>query len=130
MKFVKNGVDLGVLLNLDPVFAGDFSNFDLENLDFMTVLLQTGYLTIKDESYVLGELPEYRLSIPNREVNDSICTSILSYYTKQSEKTIPSLVRIMLNCIVGMDSSVLQKSFEVLMANITYSLYKNVKEGY
>ncbi|MDR2623746.1 MAG: ATP-binding protein [Methanobrevibacter sp.] len=129
MNFIKNDdVDVNTLLDSNPVFSGDFPNFDLENLDFMTVLLQTGYLTIKNQDYVVGELPNYTLGIPNREVHDSLYTRILSYYTKASTNVIPSLVKKISEGIVNADENVLQESFELLIANIPYSLYKNVKE--
>ncbi len=45
-----------------------FSTFELENIDPLPVMFQTGYLTIKDYS---EDLKLYKLSYPNREVRES-----------------------------------------------------------
>ncbi|WP_157078686.1 AAA family ATPase, partial [Methanobrevibacter filiformis] len=45
----KKGVEEEVLVNKSATFSGTFPSFKLENLDFTTALLQTGYLTIKEE---------------------------------------------------------------------------------
>ncbi|MDR2543992.1 MAG: ATP-binding protein [Methanobrevibacter sp.] len=129
MKFIKNHVfDVSVLLNPNQVISGSFPDFDIKNLDFTTVLLQTGYLTVKREDYMVGELPKYTLGIPNREVDNSLYTHILSYYTKQSVGNLPSLAENMLNDIIRLDNNALQKSFDILFSNIPCSIYKNVKE--
>jgi hypothetical protein len=54
MKYIKNHAnDINILLNPNPIINGSFPNFDLENLDLTTILLQTGYLTIKNEDYIM-----------------------------------------------------------------------------
>ncbi|MDR2829609.1 MAG: hypothetical protein LBB45_00965 [Methanobrevibacter sp.] len=40
---------MNILTKKESEFIGSFPNFELDNLDFTTVLLQTGYLTIKNE---------------------------------------------------------------------------------
>ncbi|MDR2545141.1 MAG: ATP-binding protein [Methanobrevibacter sp.] len=129
INLLKSNVNnMDVLLNHNPQIMGEFPNFDFENLDFTTILLQTGYLTIKEEESIIGKLPKYTLSIPNKEVHDSLFTHILSYYTTQSVGAIPPLADQMLTQIIKNDEESLQRSFNILLSNIPYSLYYNVKE--
>ncbi len=45
-----------------------FSSYELDNLDPLALLFQTGYLTIKDYDF---ETNEYVLNYPNKEVKYS-----------------------------------------------------------
>lgn len=64
----------------------DFSTFELEHLDIVPLLFQTGYLTIKDYKKEIGEETIYSLSYPNREVERAFTTYLLSSfsYTERS----------------------------------------------
>jgi len=72
-------IDLSMTMNNNQTISDDIPDFDINNLDLITVLLQTGYLTIKEKSEVLGKPPKYTLGIPNREVHDSLYKPILNY---------------------------------------------------
>ncbi|KZX11798.1 ATP-binding protein [Methanobrevibacter filiformis] len=129
MKLIGSGkLDLSVLLNPKQTITDNIPNFDLENLDFTTILLQTGYLTIKKEEYTIGSPSIFTLDIPNKEVYDSLYTNILSYYTKKSVSSIPSLMDTILDAISKADNERLQKSFEILFSSIPNSLFNKVKE--
>ena len=128
MKFIEKGIDTNVLLSPNQTISGTFPNFDINNIDFKTVLLQAGYLTIKKMVCELGKLPVYTLGIPNQEVNDSLYGNILAYYTNNSAESIPPIANKMLKEIVLFDEKGLQESFNLLISNIPYTLYGNVKE--
>ncbi|MDR3063601.1 MAG: ATP-binding protein, partial [Methanobrevibacter sp.] len=129
IKLIQDGkIDVSVLLNPNQVFNGKLPNFDLKNLNFTTILLQTGYLTIKKKEKIIGKTPKYTLGIPNKEVNDSLYTHILSYYTKSPVSSIPSLMDTILEAIIKLDKERLQKSFEILFSSIPNSLFNKVKE--
>ena len=87
MDFIENNrEELGVLFKSDTEISGDFPSFHLKNIDFTSLLLQTGYLTIKNANIVVGELPTYELAIPNKEVNLSLFTSIIAKFFNQNPK--------------------------------------------
>jgi hypothetical protein len=75
------------ILNLEKerVSGFDFQRFDVENMDAVPVLYQSGYLTIVgyDE-----ELREYALDYPNEEVRSSFAEALLDYYVKKNEAEI------------------------------------------
>ncbi|KZX10986.1 ATP-binding protein [Methanobrevibacter curvatus] len=127
----KKGVDTEVLVNKSARFSGSFPSFKLENLDFATALLQTGYLTIKEEEKgVLGESSEYKLAIPNKEVHDSLFSYILGTYTNYDESQIQPMTNNMIKHILNLDEENLQKSFEILLHKIPNLLYGKIKKEF
>lgn len=60
----------------------DFSTYELEHLDIMSLLFQTGYLTIKDYEKTIGEETIYHLSYPNREVENAFMKYFQKYWLK------------------------------------------------
>jgi hypothetical protein len=128
MDFVKNNKDIDVLFKSNPIISGDFPNFDLENLDFTTLLLQTGYLTIKHMNIVVGELPNYELAIPNREVTQSLFTSIMKEYTKIDDYELGVLSKKILNSLINLDNDSLQSIFDILLSTIPSTVYGKIKD--
>ena len=128
MDFIKNNPeDLDVLFIKKRVIEGDFPDFDLEYLDLTTLLLQTGYLTIKKEKIQIGELPNYELAIPNQEVEISLFSSIIRYFSKKKSLALGSIAEKILESIVNLDSKSLQNAFDILVATIPGILYGKIK---
>ena len=59
-----------------------FDSYDIENLEIIALLFQTGYLTVKEVTYS-DVKPYYTLSYPNLEVKESFLQHLLSGYTGQ-----------------------------------------------
>ncbi|MEA2012064.1 MAG: ATP-binding protein [Verrucomicrobiota bacterium] len=55
----------------------DLQSFDIHNMKFEVLLLQTGYLTI-DEEFTKGSKINYRLKLPNLEVRTALNDFLLS----------------------------------------------------
>lgn len=130
MDFIKNNEkDANILFNPNTVISGDFPNFKLDNIDFTTLLLQTGYLTIKSENIIVGELPTYELAIPNREVNESLFTYIISEFSNEKNSAdISKLANKILESIINLDNGSLQDAFDILIANVPAILYNKIKK--
>ena len=130
MEYIKeNPEDAIALFEKNIAIEGNFPDFELEDMDLITLLLQTGYLTIKNENIVVGELPKYELTIPNHEVNISLFTSIIRKISKQKSQKITSLSRKILEAIVNLDNKSLQKYFDILTSSIPAVLYGKVKKN-
>jgi len=69
------------LPELEGISASDelLSSFDVDNIDPVTLLWQTGYLTIRDAQAVLDGY-EYRLAFPNHEGRVSLNKTLLAAY--------------------------------------------------
>ncbi len=75
----KNPLDLGGLLAPKEVF----SVYEVENPAILPLLVQTGYLTIKD-SYLEGRKRIYRLDYPNLEIADSFNEWLVASFSENS----------------------------------------------
>lgn len=64
-------------------------SFDVENIELENILYQSGYLTIDRMQYTPFETIEYKLRLPNKEVQISLSESIIRLLVKNS----PSAIR-------------------------------------
>jgi hypothetical protein len=122
INLLKNQ-NVRVILNPVTVISSAFSNFDIENLDLIPALMQTGYLTVKTIRTTPGELAEYTLGIPNREVNDSLLSHLVSSYTSYPSYQALVLSATMQRQIRNGDAEGLAESLRILLAKIPYTLH-------
>ena len=66
-----------------PVSAVAFEAFEVDKIDPLSLLLQTGYLTIRSLERKFN-MPWFRLDFPNREVSVSFNTYLLNAYVEKS----------------------------------------------
>jgi hypothetical protein len=123
----KENIDIDILINPDLSFNGIFPTWDLEDIDFATVLLQTGYLTIKRKEKT-GISKEYILGLPNKEVENSLFSYLLATYTNHTPQSVERLRRKFLSSLITSDSDKLSKILDILIGKIPYhSHMKNWK---
>ncbi|MCK4761105.1 MAG: ATP-binding protein [Candidatus Aminicenantes bacterium] len=75
-----------------------FESYDIENLGILSMLFQTGYLTIKEIKPV-GIRAKYILSYPNEEVKESFLKHFLASYSSDEPGTIGSKILDLGDCI-------------------------------
>jgi len=70
------------LPELENVIADDIllDTFDVDHIDIVALLWQTGYLTFADKEQSIDGV-EYRLKIPNREIQISLNNLFVQYLT-------------------------------------------------
>ncbi len=73
-----------------PVSGMVFKSYEIENLDTLALLVQTGYLTIKGTEQEFGRT-FYYLGFPNFEVEEAFNTYLLSSYADTSKEAISGL---------------------------------------
>jgi hypothetical protein len=115
---------------LEPIIAveDDLDAFDIENIAPITLLFQTGYLTIKKEkSTYYGT--EYILDIPNFEVKKSLVSNLLSAYTGIMSGHLKELRDKTYECIFNKDPKGLTEVLEEIYHQISYRIKKK-NEGY
>jgi len=131
IKTIKNKNDLNLIFK-DNIVDVDFNVAYDENLDIDTLplMFQSGYLTIKD--CVFNEEEDaFVLSIPNKEVRDSITKYLLNAYSNYPIDKIGSLRIQMKKNIIAKDDNAFALNIREAMANVPYQT-KNKKhfEGY
>ncbi len=98
------------------------NSFDVDNLRLESLLFQAGYLTIDHTiAHPMGGML-YKLKVPNREVQISLNTLFLNYFTNNDY----NLERLdLLNSLLEGDVSKLGNSLRSLFSSIPYNNYVN-----
>ncbi|MCB4205195.1 ATP-binding protein [Deferribacterales bacterium Es71-Z0220] len=107
------------------------SSFDIENIDLEVILFQSGYLTIEKviEDELLSSI-EYKLSIPNLEVQVSLNDYIINYLFKGDNRVKKSLIK----SLYYENLEDLKSALTTLFASIPYNNFTkndlNLYEGF
>lgn len=119
----------GFHYDLNEIEAGEvmFESFTLDNLNWLALLFQTGYLTIHDYD------PEYRLytlGYPNLEVKDTMHQHLLAAYRETvTTDSLPLLIKIK----KALEADDLERTMELintLFSTIPYQLYQQKREAF
>ena len=105
-----------------PVSSMAFNAFEIDKIDPLTLLLQTGYLTIKSmvKKY---NMPWYWLDFPNREVSFSFNTTLVNAYTRKSDNWIVNFTEQLAEAMETGNVKQLRKAMEVFFAGIPYDVH-------
>ena len=105
-----------------PVSSMVFNAFEIDKLDPLTLLLQTGYLTIKSvvNKY---DMPWYWLDFPNREVSFSFNSSLLNAYSRKSDNFVVGFCEELADAMENGDVKLLRKTLESFFAGISYEVH-------
>ena len=106
----------------EPVPGIAFSAFEIDNIDPLTLLLQTGYVTIKGTEKKLGET-WYHLDFPNREVAGSFNTYLLNRYSGKTQTEVVKFSAELTAALNNGDVKRLRKTMEVFFAGISYEVH-------
>jgi hypothetical protein len=101
-------------------------NFNITNIEPVTVLFQTGYLTLLEEI----ETNVYSLGYPNKEVKNSMLKMLLNSFTYQMEGfAIPLVVRLK-HALQKADFDTIFMYLKSLFAKVPYQIFEQHKESY
>ena len=105
-----------------PVSAVAFEAFEVDKIDPLSLLLQTGYLTIRSLESKFN-MPWFRLDFPNREVSVSFNTYLLNAYVEKSRSDITNFCELLADSMVNGQIDQLHKALEVFFAGIPYDVH-------
>jgi hypothetical protein len=99
-----------------------FETFEIEALDTLTLMIQTGYLTIAD---VKGKpQTSYRLDYPNFEVRHSLFTYLIESYSQLGQGHSNTPITMLTSAMSRADNQAFQKVLsESFMAQVPYDLH-------
>ena len=101
-------------------------NFDISNIEPITVLFQTGYLTLIEKI----ETNVYELGYPNKEVKNSMLKMLLNSFAHQREGfAIPLVVR-MKYALQKADFETVFMYLKSLFAKIPHQIFEQHRESY
>jgi hypothetical protein len=115
------------LYDFEEILADEsiFSNFRLDALDAVSLLLQTGYLTVKRRK---GQ--RLYLGYPNHEVRQSLIQHLLAGYMKETTPSVSPLVWQIADAFAEKDLEKVVKFFNIVFANIPYQIFEEKSERY
>jgi hypothetical protein len=127
---IKERDDIQVVT--EPVIAGAdaFIGYEIDRIEIVPLLFQTGYLTVKSVARAPVTPPEYTLGIPNAEVHDSLMVFLVSGYANYPTFQTNVIRLEMQKQIRACDSEGFAKSLHILLANIPYSLHIGKEKYY
>ena len=108
------------LSRLVPQIA--FEAFELDRLEPLPLLLQTGYLTIRSAEQKRGQTC-FRLDFPNLEVGESFTTYLLNAYIGRSRQEAPDFRDRLADALEACDLPALQRVLESFFAGIGYDVH-------
>jgi len=110
--------------DLENIVASEevLETFDVDNIDLVALLWQTGYLTFEEEITRRGKI-FYKLKLPNREIQSSLNELFIQYLTRQTNEAIRHQDHLY-DALTG-DISDLEQALTALFASIPYNNYAN-----
>jgi len=126
VDFIRNkGIQAQDIENrtVDSIF---FDKFDIEKIDIISLMFQTGYLTIKSRD----EYGFYTLDYPNEEVRNSFSSHLLESYSGQEQSDIGTTTRTLINAINKADFELFTDSLNALFASIPHQIFIEKFEAY
>ena len=97
--------------------------FDVDHIDLVALLWQTGYLTFA-EKFTRRNRLFYRLKVPNKEIQLSLNELLVDYLTNQRQDKIP-LQDSLYDALHAGDLETFHKTLHALFAGIPYQNYAN-----
>ena len=119
----KTEFDFRSVIGGDSVPEIAFSAFEIENIDPLALLLQTGYVTIKGTEERFGQT-WYFLDFPNTEVTTAFSAYILNSYAGKTQTDGVRFVAEFATNLLNNDLKKLRKAMEVFFAGIPYDVHK------
>ena len=122
---IKQKINIVDLNNMQVGFE-DFRKYDIENMEALPLLYQSGYLTISDYDM---ERNRFILDYPNEEVRSSFARSLIRQYLQVPSDKSPSLINKLLDAFYDGNVDEAMNSLKSFLASIPYDII-NEKENY
>jgi hypothetical protein len=127
IKLIENQHIDVLHLGEQTVHSGAFRKYDVETMEAVPVLYQSGYLTITgyDE-----ERDRYMLDFPNEEVRGSFAESLVENYLHVPEKNTNAFIDKFFDAIYSGDVDGIINALKPFFASIPYDLIVNTENYY
>ncbi len=113
----------------EPVSAYTLSSFEIDDIPPVTLMLQTGYLTIKSAETISRRI-RYRLDFPNHEVKESFNVWLLNAYAGKSREDMVNFCDRLFDAVVAGDLPKFQEVMEVFFAGIPYDVHRKEEANF
>ena len=122
IETLKKRNQLNPVLEPLTVSSKVFESFDPVRISEISLLFQTGYLTIKHKDH-RSIPPQYLLDIPNNEVKESLLEYLLNTYSNYPLEQTQDLKQRMQQQLLSGNTAALEQSLREMLAYIPYPLH-------
>ena len=112
-----------------PVSDEAFSAFEVDRIDPLVLLYQTGYLTIRDAK-TDGFETLYRLDFPNREVGMSFSSFLLDHCASKTDSDTTSFISSLAAAMRDGDMPLLRATLDAFLAGVPYDLHRKSENNF
>jgi hypothetical protein len=120
--------ELGLyMLDDAQLSSAAIDSFNIDKLQVLPVLFQTGYLTISHYDDILHI---YHLDFPNLEVKSSYTEGLLEVYSYMPEPLVPQIMSKLLKSLKDKNPTYLKESINTVFTHIPYPLWQEKKEHF
>lgn len=111
--------------NLENIVVSEelLDTFDIDRIDLIALLWQTGYLTFAKKIKNFDDTYNYQLKVPNREIQKSLNQLFLNYLTNQPVEALANQNQIFTDITTDLEQFKL--TLTSLFASIPYNNYAN-----
>jgi hypothetical protein len=102
-------------------------SFDIEDIDVVSVLFQTGYLTISGRDEIFDD---YILSFPNREVKQAYLEKLTDVYVFEKEHSSKRILDQLLKALKSRERQTLENAINLAFSQIPYDLWQAENEHF
>lgn len=104
-----------------------FSTYEIDRLEIVPLLFQTGYLTIKDYDRAEGT---YTLAYPNREIEDAFLTYLLSAFSERERGLNDEYLLRLIDALKAKQLAQFFSVLDVFFANVPYTIHLKHEKYY
>jgi len=120
IKYLKQHLKIPTEISPVSVNSVSFNKFDFSKIDIISLLFQTGYLTIKKKDI---DFQEYTLAFPNKEVEISFLTHILDSWVGDEKDTVHSSISALKKHLYYLEPEKFMETLKVIFASIPYDYF-------
>ena len=104
-----------------------FSTYEIDRLEIVPLLFQTGYLTIKEYNRAEGT---YTLTYPNREIEDAFLTYLLSAFSERERGLNDEYLLRLIDALKAKQLAQFFSVLDVFFANVPYTIHLKHEKYY
>jgi Predicted AAA-ATPase/PD-(D/E)XK nuclease superfamily len=115
--------------NVENIYANNvmLGKFDIENMEIVSLLFHTGYLTIKERDIMTGDMI---LDYPNKEVRESMYQFLIDDVAKNQHRTPTGrTIKDLNKAFLEKDLTQVHSILNSILADLPYEVYENKSEG-
>jgi len=121
LKLIKNKEFEIATMETEDVTELSFASYEIDRLEVLPLLFQTGYITIKDY-FKDGNFRFFKLGFPNYEVSSAFNTYLADYFCNVNKERVGSYIYQTINALKQGNLQAVLEKLQLFFANVPYDI--------